>query len=160
VQLNQVKPPFLCIGVHSELWFSQFSTLAPCVPLVTSICSSFAKTLYARSLQVIVNWNQARVRSQLILLNNCWSFFCVIITLESTFHGSYMAYSCCYVRYACFGYVWFLPYLALPNVGKNWLASFLAKESSTRTWPIIWQESVREIEGHSLVAKYSATNRA
>jgi hypothetical protein len=30
------------------------------------------------------------------------------------------------------------PGLALPNVGKNWLAKILAKESLAHTWPNIW----------------------
>ena len=58
-----------------------------------------------------------------------------------------------------YGYVWFVPYLALPNVSKNWLANFLAKKSSTHTWPIIWQESVREMVGHPLATKISALNQ-
>jgi hypothetical protein len=36
------------------------------------------------------------------------------------------------------------PSLALPNVGKNWLAKILAKKSSAHTRPNIWQESVRD----------------
>jgi hypothetical protein len=31
------------------------------------------------------------------------------------------------------GHVWFVPYLASPNVGKNWLANILAKESLGHT---------------------------
>jgi hypothetical protein len=38
-----------------------------------------------------------------------------------------------------------MPYLALPNVGKNWFAEILAKEFSANTLPNIWQESVREM---------------
>jgi hypothetical protein len=53
-----------------------------------------------------------------------------------------------------------MPYLALPNVGKNWLAEILAKEFSANTLPNIWQESVREMEGCPLTAKILATNQA
>lgn len=34
------------------------------------------------------------------------------------------------------GCVWLMPTLALPNVGKSWLANFLAKEFLALIWPL------------------------
>jgi hypothetical protein len=49
--------------------------------------------------------------------------------------------------------------VVLPNVGKNWFANFLAKESSTYTWLIIWEESAREMEEESMATNILGTNQ-
>jgi hypothetical protein len=51
------------------------------------------------------------------------------------------------------------PSLALPNVGKNWLAKILAKKSLAHIWPNIWQETMREMMGCLLAAKILTTNQ-